>query len=171
MARLIEAKEKLMAIKVGDPIPDVSLRAITPNGVQTVSLRQFCAGKKVVLFAVPGAFTPTCSAQHLPGFVNKAEDFKSRGVHEIACVAVNDHFVMDAWAKSQNVGNKVTLLADGNAEFTNAMGLPLDGSGVGLGTRSQRYAAVIDNGIVKKLNVEKPKEFEVSSAEAILKEL
>jgi peroxiredoxin len=160
-----------MAIKVGDAIPDVSLRAVTASGVQTISTREFCKGKKVVLFAVPGAFTPTCSAAHLPGFVAKAEQFKAQGVDEIACISVNDHFVMDAWAKAQNVGGKLTLLADGNAEFAQAIGLPLDGSGFGLGTRSQRYAAVIENGIVRKLAVEKPSQFEVSSAEAMLKEL
>ncbi len=160
-----------MAIKVGDPVPDVSVRAVTPSGVQNVSLRQFCAGKKVVLFAVPGAFTPTCSAQHLPGFVNKAEEFKAKGVDEIACISVNDPFVMEAWGKAQNVGSKLTMMADGNGEFAQAMGLTMDGSGFGLGTRSQRYAALIEDGIVKKLNVEKPREFEVSSADAMLKEL
>jgi peroxiredoxin len=163
--------EKQMSIKVGEPIPDVRLRAITPAGVQTVSTREFCAGKKVVLFAVPGAFTPTCSAQHLPGFVNKAAEFKARGVDAIACVSVNDHFVMDAWAKAQSTGDKVTLLADGNGEFARAAELTLDGSEFGLGTRSQRWAAIIENGVVKKLAVEKPRQFEVSSAEAILKEL
>jgi glutaredoxin/glutathione-dependent peroxiredoxin len=160
-----------MAVKVGDAIPDVSLRAVTATGVQTVSTRAFCKGKKVVLFAVPGAFTPTCSAQHLPGFVAKAQEFKAQGVDEIACISVNDHFVMDAWAKAQNVGGKLILLADGNGEFAQAMGLPLDGSGFGLGTRSQRYAAVIEDGIVRKLAVEQPSKFEVSSAEAMLKEL
>jgi peroxiredoxin len=160
-----------MAIKVGDAIPDVSLRAVTATGVQTVSTREFFKGKKVVLFALPGAFTPTCSAQHLPGFVAKADEFKAQGVHEIACISVNDHFVMDAWAKASNVGGKVTLLADGNAQFAQAVGLTLDGSGFGLGTRSQRYAAVVEDGIVRKLAVEKPSQFEVSSAEAVLKEL
>jgi glutaredoxin/glutathione-dependent peroxiredoxin len=160
-----------MTIQVGQAIPDVKLKAITPTGVQELSTRELCAGKKVVLFAVPGAFTPTCSAQHLPGFVNKAEDFKSKGVDTIVCLSVNDHFVMDAWAKAQNVSGKLVLLADGNAEFTKAVGLPLDATTVGLGTRSQRYAIVLEDGIVKKIAVEQPMKFEVSSAEAMLKDL
>ena len=160
-----------MAVQVGDKIPDVSMRAVTATGVQQISTGEFFKGKKVVLFALPGAFTPTCSAQHLPGFVQKAAEFKAKGVDEIACISVNDHFVMEAWAKDQNVGDAVVLLADGNAEFAKAMGLPLDGSAVGLGTRSQRYAAIVENGVVSKLAVEKPMQFEVSSAEAMLKQL
>ena len=160
-------------MKVG-PNPSrarVDAGAVTATGVQQISTGEFFKGKKVVLFALPGAFTPTCSAQHLPGFVQKAAEFKAKGVDEIACISVNDHFVMEAWAKDQNVGDAVVLLADGNAEFAKAMGLPLDGSAVGLGTRSQRYAAIVENGVVSKLAVEKPMQFEVSSAEAMLKQL
>jgi len=117
---------------------------------------------------VPGAFTPTCSAKHLPGFVEKAADLKAKGVDEIACLSVNDAFVMDAWGKSQNAGSNVTLLADGNGEFTSAMGLEMDGSGFGLGTRSQRYALVAENGTITALNIEQPGAFDVSSAEAVM---
>ena len=159
-----------MAIKVGDKLPDVKLKTMAADGIKDVSTGELFGGK-VVLFALPGAFTPTCSAQHLPGFVQKAAEFKAKGVDEIACISVNDHFVMEAWAKDQNVGDAVVLLADGNAEFAKAMGLPLDGSAVGLGTRSQRYAAIVENGVVSKLAVEKPMQFEVSSAEAMLKQL
>ena len=160
-----------MAIQVGDKVPNVKLKAVTPEGVKDVSISDFCAGKRVVLFALPGAFTPTCSAQHLPGFVAGAKEIKGKGVDTIACLSVNDAFVMEAWAKDRNVGDAVVLLADGNADFTRAVGLELDGSGFGMGTRSQRYAAVIKDGVVESLHVEKPMKFEVSSAEAILKSL
>ena len=128
-------------------------------------------GKKVVLFALPGAFTPTCSAKHLPGFVEKAAELKNKGVDTIACLSVNDAFVMDAWGKDQKVDGKVQMLADGNGDFTRAVGLEMDGSGYGMGKRSQRYAMVVDNGVVKTLNVEKPGSFEVSSADAMMKAL
>jgi peroxiredoxin len=128
-------------------------------------------GKKVVLFALPGAFTPTCSAKHLPGFVQQADAIRKKGVDAIACLSVNDAFVMDAWGKAQNVGEKVMMLADGNADFSKAVGLTMDGTGYGMGTRASRYAMVIDNGVVKTLNVEAPGAFEVSSAEAVIKAL
>ena len=125
----------------------------------------------MVVFSVPGAFTPTCSAKHLPGFVNNADAIKKKGVDEIICVAVNDAFVMDAWGKAQNTAGKVTMLADGNAEFAKAIGLDFDASGPGLGVRSQRFSMLVEDGVVKKLNVEKPGAFEVSSAEAMIAQL
>ena len=157
-----------MSINVGDSVPSVKLKTMTAEGMSEVSTEELFGGKKVVLFALPGAFTPTCSAKHLPGFVQKAGDLKSKGVDAIACLSVNDAFVMNAWGKDQNVGDSVMMLADGNAEFTQAMGLEMDGSGFGMGTRSQRYAMVVDNGTVTTLNVEEPGAFDVSSAEAVL---
>jgi peroxiredoxin len=160
-----------MTIKVGDRVPSVSLKMKTADGMQTVSTDELFKGKKVVLFALPGAFTPTCSAKHLPGFVQNRDQLKAKGVDTVACLSVNDAFVMEAWGKQQNVGDKVMMLADGNGEFTRAVGLTMDGTGYGMGERSQRYAMVVDNGVVKALNVEAPGAFEVSSAEAVLKAL
>ncbi len=160
-----------MTIKVGDKIPSVKLKQMTAEGMKDVQTDEFFKGKKVVLFALPGAFTPTCSAKHLPGFVEKAAEIRSKGVDAVACLSVNDAFVMNAWGKDQKAEGKVQMLADGNGEFTKAVGLEMDGSGYGLGTRSQRYAMIVDNGVVKTLNVEKPGSFEVSSAEAVLKAL
>jgi peroxiredoxin len=160
-----------MAIKVGDNIPAAKLQIKTKDGVQTKTTDELFKGKKVVLFALPGAFTPTCSAKHLPGYVNNHAALKAKGVDAVACLSVNDAFVMDAWGKDQNVDDKVMMLADGNGDFTKAVGLVMDASGYGMGTRSQRYAMVVDNGVVKTLNVEAPGAFEVSSAEAILKAL
>jgi glutaredoxin/glutathione-dependent peroxiredoxin len=164
-------KDKKMAIKVGDKIPSVSLKYMDKDGMQTVKTDDLFKGKKVVLFALPGAFTPTCSAKHLPGFVQHAEAIKGKGVDQIVCLSVNDAFVMDAWGKAQNVGDKVLMLADGNAEFSKAAGLTMDGTNYGMGTRACRYAMVVDNGTVKALNVEAPGAFEVSSAEAMMKAL
>ena len=160
-----------MAIKVGDKVPSAKLQIKTKDGVQTKTTDELFGGKRVVLFALPGAFTPTCSAKHLPGFVNNFQAIKAKGVDAIACLSVNDAFVMDAWGKDQNVEDKVMMLADGNADFTKAVGLTMDGTGYGMGTRSQRYAMVIDNGVIKALNVEAPGAFEVSSAESVLKAL
>jgi peroxiredoxin len=160
-----------MAIKVGDKLPTVNLKHMDKDGMQTVSTDDLFKGKKVVLFALPGAFTPTCSAKHLPGFVTHAEAIKGKGVDQIACLSVNDAFVMDAWGKAQNVGDKVLMLADGNADFSKAVGLTMDGTGYGMGTRASRYAMVVDNGVVKALNIEAPGAFEVSSAESIMKAL
>ncbi|MEO3428399.1 peroxiredoxin [Pelagibius sp. CAU 1746] len=157
-----------MTIQVGDRIPSATLRYKTDDGIQTITTDEIFNGKKVVLFSLPGAFTPTCSAKHLPGFVDKAGDFKGKGVDSIVCMSVNDAFVMDAWGKDQNVGDKVQLLADGNGDFAKALGLELDATGVGLGIRAQRFAMVVDDGVVKTLNVEEPGAFEVSSAEAVL---
>ena len=160
-----------MTIKVGDKIPSAKLQHKTKDGVQTITTDELFKGKKVVVFALPGAFTPTCSAKHLPGFVNNFNELKGKGVDTVACLSVNDAFVMSAWGKDQNVGDKVMMLADGNGDFTKAVGLTMDGTGYGMGLRSQRYAMVVDNGVVKKLNVEAPGAFEVSSAEAVLKAL
>ena len=158
-----------MTIQVGDRLPAVNLKQLTADGIKDVSIAELTKGKKVVLFAVPGAFTPTCSEKHLPGFVEQAEAIKAKGVDAILCVAVNDPFVLSAWEKARNVGGKVNILSDGNAEFTRAIGLDLDASGFGLGTRSKRYAMVVEDGVVKALKVEDaPTQAEKSSAAAIL---
>jgi glutaredoxin/glutathione-dependent peroxiredoxin len=159
-----------MTISVGDRIPDVTLVKATENGPEKVQSGEYFKGKKVALFSVPGAFTPTCSARHLPGYVEKAQDLKSKGVDEIACTAVNDAFVMGAW--NQNAGSgDITMLADGNGEFADAVGLTMDGSGFGLGKRGQRYSMIVEDGVVKELNVEQPGDFSVSSAEHMLGQL
>ena len=158
-------------IKVGDKIPSAKLRIMSAEGPKEISTDEIFKGKKVVLFAVPGAFTPTCSAKHLPGFVQNSAAIKAKGVDTIACVAVNDAFVMGAWGKDQGTVGKVMMLSDGNGSFTKELGLEMDGSAVGLGTRSQRYAMVVQDGVVKTLNVEAPRAFEVSSAEAVMKGL
>lgn len=157
-----------MTIKVGDKLPSATLVKATANGPDQVSTDDFFAGRKVALFAVPGAFTPTCSAKHMPGYVDNAEALKAKGVDEIACVSVNDAFVMDAWGKASNAGDKVTLLADGNGQFAKELGLEMDGSKFGMGTRSQRYSMVVNDGVVESLNVEAPGEFKVSSAEYLI---
>ena len=159
-----------MTVSVGDKIPAAKIKTMTADGMSEVDTAEYFAGKKVVMFAVPGAFTPTCSAKHLPGFVENAAELKGKGVDEVACISVNDAFVMDAWGKSQNAGD-VTMLADGNGDFTKAMGLEMDGSGFGLGTRSQRYALIAENGTITTLNVEQAGAFDVSRAEAILSAL
>jgi glutaredoxin/glutathione-dependent peroxiredoxin len=160
-----------MTIKVGDKIPSAKLRHMTKDGPKDITTDEIFKGKKVALFALPGAFTPTCSAKHLPGFVQNAEQIKGKGINTIACLSVNDAFVMDAWGKNQNVGEKVMMLADGNADFTKAIGLEMDGTGYGMGLRSKRYSMVVDDGTVTQLNLEKPGAFEVSNAETILKQI
>lgn len=160
-----------MAIQVGDKIPDVTLRTIAAGREREVSTQDLFRGKRAVLFAVPGAFTPTCSDYHLPGFVEHADEIRSRGVDLIACVAVNDHFVMDAWGKARDVGDKIVMLADGNGDLARAMGLDADASRFGLGLRSRRYAALIEDGMVKAINLDQPGRFEASSAEKILEAL
>jgi peroxiredoxin len=160
-----------MTIKVGDRIPPVALKAVTSEGTRDVKADELFAGKKVVLFALPGAFTPTCSAQHLPGYVTNADALRKKGVDLVACLSVNDAFVMGAWARDKAVGDKVVMLADGNGDFTRAVGLELDGSRFGMGQRSQRYALVAENGVVTHLAVEEPSKFEVSKAESILARL
>ena len=158
-------------IKAGDKLPAVKLKHMTAEGIKDISTDDLFRGKKVVLFALPGAFTPTCSAKHLPGFIEKNAAVKAKGVDTVACLSVNDAFVTGAWGKAQNAGDKVLMLADGSGDFTKAVGLELDLTDRGLGKRSQRYAMVVDNGIVRTLNVEAPGAFEVSSADAILKAL
>ncbi len=160
-----------MTIQVGDPIPGATLHRMSENGPEAVTTEELFKGKTVVLFGLPGAFTPTCSAKHLPGFVDKAEQIKAKGVDTIACLSVNDAFVMDAWGKDQGVGDKVLMLADGNAELTKAMGLELDLMDRGFGVRSQRYAMIVKDGVVTLLNREEPGAFDLSSAETILKAL
>jgi peroxiredoxin len=160
-----------MAIQVGEKLPSGTLKVADANGIRDVTTDELFAGKKVVLFAVPGAFTPTCSAKHLPGFVQKADEIRAKGVDAIVCLAVNDAFVMGAWGRDQQVGDKVIMAADGNAEWTRALGLELDASRFGMGIRSQRFALIVEDGVVRKLAVEQPGKFEVSSAEAILQAL
>jgi peroxiredoxin len=160
-----------MAITVGDKIPAVQLKTMAGDGMQNLSTDEIFKGKKVVLFALPGAFTPTCSAKHLPGFVQHAEKIKAKGIDTIACLSVNDAFVMDAWGKAQNTGEKILMLADGNGDFSKAVGLTMDGTGYGMGLRASRYAMLVDDGTVKVLNIEAPGAFEVSSAESMMKAL
>ncbi|GAL99581.1 peroxiredoxin [Sphingomonas parapaucimobilis] len=156
-----------MTIKVGDRLPSITLVKVTPEGPEQVNTADYFAGKRVALFAVPGAFTPTCSAQHLPGFIAQADAVKAKGVNEIACTSVNDVFVMKAWRQTNNAG-EITMLADGNADLAKAVGLTLDGSKFGMGTRSQRYTMLVNDGVVEQLFVEAPGEFKVSSAEHLL---
>ena len=160
-----------MAIKTGDKVPSATLMQMKDGGPKPVKTDDLFAGKKVVVFALPGAFTPTCSAKHLPGYIQNAGALKGKGVDAIACVSVNDAFVMGAWGDQQGAGDKVMMLADGNGDFTRAMGLELDASRFGMGPRSQRYAMIVDNGVVKELNVEEGGAFSVSSAEHVLKQL
>jgi peroxiredoxin len=160
-----------MSISAGDKAPSVKLKTLGESGPQDLQTDEFFKGKKVVLFAVPGAFTPTCSAKHLPGFVEKADQIKAKGVDEIACISVNDAFVMGAWGKSQSADGKVTMIADGNADFAKACGLTLDASGAGLGTRMQRCAMIVNDGKVEQVFVEEPGQFEKSTAENVLANL
>jgi glutaredoxin/glutathione-dependent peroxiredoxin len=159
-----------MTIQVGDRLPDVPLAIATADGPKPTTSGEFFAGKRVALFAVPGAFTPTCSARHLPSYVEKADELKGKGVDEIACISVNDPFVMGAWGKADG-SEDITMLADGNGEFAAAVGLEMDGSKFGLGKRSQRYSMIVDDGVVEQLNVEAPGEYRASSAEYMLDQL
>jgi peroxiredoxin (alkyl hydroperoxide reductase subunit C) len=160
-----------VSIKVGEKLPSATLKVASADGIKDVTTDELFGGRKVVLFAVPGAFTPTCSSKHLPGFVQNADAIRAKGVDAIVCLAVNDAFVMGAWGKDQKVGDKVVMAADGNAEWTRALGLELDAGRFGMGTRSQRFALVAEDGVVKALQIEAPGKFEVSSAEAVLKAL
>ncbi|SFR96350.1 peroxiredoxin [Sphingomonas jatrophae] len=160
-----------MAIQVGDSLPDVKLVRMTDSGPEAVQTGDYFKGRRIALFSVPGAFTPTCSARHLPSFVERADELKAKGIDEIVGTAVNDAFVMGAWGKSGNVGDRVTLLADGNGDFADALGLTMDGSGFGLGRRGQRFSMVVEDGVVTQLNVEAPGEYRVSSAEHMLGQL
>ena len=159
-----------MAIQVGEQLPDMALTVMQDGRPNAKSRDDLFAGKKVVLFAVPGAYTPTCSMAHLPGFVVKADEILAKGVDSIVCLSVNDVFVMDAWGRDKNA-DALVMAADGNGDFTKVLGLELDASGVGMGVRSQRYAMVVDDGVVSSLHVEAPGKFEVSSAEAVLEAL
>lgn len=159
-----------MTIQVGDTIPDIQLSLATAEGPIPVRTGEFFAGKKVALFAVPGAYTPTCSARHLPSFVEKAEDLKAKGVDEIVGTSVNDAFVMGAWNQAQG-SEDITMLADGNGEFADALGLTMDASKFGMGKRSQRYSMIINDGVVEQVNVEAPGEYSASSAETLLGQL
>lgn len=160
-----------MAIQVGDRIPNVTLMKAGPDGPEAIDTQSFFEGRRVALFSVPGAFTPTCSVRHLPGFVERADELKSRGVDEVACVAVNDAFVLNAWADQAGAQGKVTMLADGNGELAKAMGLTMDASKFGMGQRGQRWSAIVDDGIVTQLNVEEAGAFTVSSAEHLMGQL
>ncbi|HZX24386.1 MAG TPA: peroxiredoxin [Woeseiaceae bacterium] len=157
-----------MAISPGERMPEGTFGVMTSEGPGQMTADELFSGKKVVLFAVPGAFTPTCSMNHLPGYVEHAADFAGKGVDTIACMSVNDAFVMGAWGKDRGVGDKVLMLADGNGDYTRKLGLELDASGFGMGQRSQRFAILVDDGVAKVVNVEAPGQFEVSSAETML---
>ena len=160
-----------MTIKVGDRLPDAKLRVMKDGKPSDITTSELTKGKKVALFALPGAFTPTCSAKHLPGYKEKAAELRNKGVDAIACLSVNDVFVMNAWGKDQQVGDDVLMLADGNGEFTKAVGLEMDGTGFGMGMRSKRYSMILEDGVVKSLNVEQGGEFKVSAADYMLGQL
>lgn len=160
-----------MTIKAGDRVPQGTLKRMTKEGPKDISTEEIFKGKKVVLFSVPGAFTPTCDVKHLPGYIQLADQIHARGVDTIACVAVNDVFVMNAWGKSAGVGEKVLMLADGNGDFARALGLEFDARKFGMGQRSQRFALIVEDGVVKVVDIEAPGEFKVSSAEHVLSQL
>jgi peroxiredoxin len=160
-----------MSIQVGDRLPEATLVKATPDGPQPLASGDYFKGRRIALFSVPGAFTPTCSAKHLPGFVDKSGDLKAKGIDGIACVSVNDAFVMQAWGESAGVADKVTMLADGNGDFAKALGLVMDGTKFGMGVRGSRWSAVVNDGVVEQLNVEEPGAFNVSSADYMLERL
>jgi peroxiredoxin len=160
-----------MTIQVGDRLPKASFVKATPDGPQPVDGEDYFRGRRVAIFSVPGAFTPTCSARHLPGFVERVDELKAKGVDEVACTAVNDAFVLQAWAESAGAGDKVTMLADGNGDFAEAIGLTMDGSKFGMGKRGQRWSAIVNDGVVEDLNVEEPGAFNVSSADYMISRL
>ena len=160
-----------MTIKAGERMPSGTLKTMTKDGPKDVATDELFKAKQVVLFSVPGAFTPTCDAKHLPGFVQLAEQLRAKGVDTIACMAVNDVFVMNAWGKSANVGDKILMLADGNGDYSKALGLELDARGYGMGTRGQRFAVLVQDGVAKQVNIEAPGQFKVSAAEHVLSQL
>ena len=160
-----------MTIKAGEKMPEGTFTRMSGDGPQKMTTEQLFAGKNVVLFSVPGAFTPTCDAKHLPGFVELTDQFKAKGVDTIACTAVNDVFVMNAWGKHSGVGDKILMLADGNGAYAKALGLELDGSKFGMGMRGQRFAIIVKNGVASQVNIEGPGEFKVSAADFVLKQL
>ena len=160
-----------MTIKAGDRMPEGKFKTMGEKGPQDLTTAELFDGKRVVLFSVPGAFTPTCSAKHLPGYVELADKLRAKGVDTIACMAVNDVFVMNAWGKASNVAGKVLMLADGNGEYARALGLEMDGRGFGMGMRGQRFAIVVEKGVAKQVDIEAPGQFKVSAAEAVLAQL
>jgi glutaredoxin/glutathione-dependent peroxiredoxin len=160
-----------MTIKAGERMPEGKFKTMGEKGPQDLTTAQLFDGKRVVLFSVPGAFTPTCDAKHLPGYLELAEKLRAKGIDTIACMAVNDVFVMNAWGKASNVAGKVLMLADGNGDYARALGLELDGKGFGMGMRGQRFAIVVDNGVAKQVDIEAPGQFKVSAAEAVLAKL
>jgi peroxiredoxin len=168
---ILSPEDRAMTFKTGDKLPDATFRVMTPDGPKEKTTEQVFGGKRVALFAVPGAFTPTCSARHLPGFKDRAADLRAKGIDLIACVSVNDAWVMGAWGDAQGVGDDILMLADGGGEFTRALGLEMDASKFGLGERSQRYSMVVDNCVVEQLNVEGPGQFEVSTADYMVDHL
>ncbi len=160
-----------MTIAVGDKLPEATLVEMIGEGPAPRTTAEIFNGRKIALFSVPGAFTPTCSAKHLPGFVDQSKDFKAKGIDEIICIAVNDAFVMGAWGKSQNADSKVSMLADGNGDFSKSLGLEMDGRAYGMGMRGQRFSMIVEDGVVTTLNVEGPGEFHISSADHMLTQL
>ncbi len=160
-----------MTIEVGSTVPSGTFKIMTGEGPKPLTTDELFKGKKVLLFSVPGAFTPTCSGKHLPGYVNNAATIKAKGIDTIACMAVNDVFVMDAWGKYANVGDKIVMLADGNGDYARALGLEMDGTGFGMGKRSKRFSMIVEDGVVKQLNIEPPGQFDVSSAECAIGQL
>jgi peroxiredoxin len=166
-----ETRRDTMTIKVGDKVPAATLKVMTKDGPTNMSTAELFGSGKVVCFSVPGAFTPTCNAKHLPGYVQHAGDLRAKGADRVVCTAVNDVFVMDAWGKASGVGDKIVMAADGNAEFAKALGLELNASGFGMGTRGQRFAFIAQDGVITHLNVEGPGEFKVSAAEYVLGQL
>jgi peroxiredoxin len=160
-----------MTIKAGERMPEGKFKTMGEKGTQDLTTAQLFDGKRVVLFSVPGAFTPTCDAKHLPGYLELADKLRAKGIDTIACMAVNDVFVMNAWGKASNVAGKVLMLADGNGDYARALGLELDGKGFGMGMRGQRFAIVVDNGVAKQVDIEAPGQFKVSAAEAVLAQL
>ncbi len=160
-----------MSISVGDKIPDTKVMTCNSEGPQATTTHEMMGSGKIALFSLPGAFTPTCSAKHLPGFIEQADALSAKGVDKIICMSVNDAFVMKAWGEAQGANGKVEMLADGNGDFAQALGLTMDGSGFGMGQRSQRFSAIIENGVVSQLNIEAPGAFEVSSAEYMIEQL
>jgi peroxiredoxin len=160
-----------MTIKAGERMPEGKFKTMGEKGPQDLTTAQLFDGKRVVLFSVPGAFTPTCDAKHLPGYLELADQLRAKGIDTIACMAVNDVFVMNAWGKASNVAGKVLMLADGNGDYARALGLELDGKGFGMGMRGQRFAIVVDNGVAKQVDIEAPGQFKVSAAAAVLAQL
>ncbi|HWW33413.1 MAG TPA: peroxiredoxin [Steroidobacteraceae bacterium] len=160
-----------MAIKAGDRMPAGTFKRMTKEGPKDLTADELFKGKRVVLFSVPGAFTPTCDAKHLPGFVQLADQIRAKGVDTIACMAVNDVFVMNAWGKASSVGDKILMLADGNGDYSRALGLEMDGSKFGMGMRGKRFAIIVKDGVATAVNVEEPGQFKVSAAEYVLGEL